>query len=122
MKRLLVLVLMLSCLLAGCQNKIPLDSLVAVDGETVAVSHIHCLEIEEYALPADALRQWAAECLVEPVTFEPGCAPNEGEGGECYRFGCGFACYISGPDTRYILIESQWYALLNPDTPSPFEK
>lgn len=71
----------------------------------------------------DRLRTWASELEYEIFAVEEGRSPVDVEDGERYDFVLtegdypGFTYIINGPDNCYLLIEGNWFSVLNPSDP-----
>ncbi len=71
----------------------------------------------------DRLRTWASELEYEIFADEEGRSPVDEEEGERYNFVLtegdypGFTYIINGPDDCYLLIEGNWFSVLNPSDP-----
>ena len=71
----------------------------------------------------DRLRTRASELDYEILAVEEGRTPVDEEDGERYDFVLtegdypGFTYIINGPDNCYLLIEGNWFSVLNPSDP-----
>lgn len=83
--------------------------------------YVHCGPIEELELSDTekaALSEWLGGLKLEHRTYPDGETPGDSDGGEAYlfTFSDGGLSYINnGMDSRFILFEGEWYALIKPE-------
>lgn len=133
MKRFIPLLIGFICAfgLSGCSQSEagPGGPLSACIGDSVTqVNIIHCVRGRSVQRTAkddevDRLREWASNLQYEIFNYEEGQSPGDCGEGETLDFVItegdypGFSYVINGTNDCYLLIEGNWYFVLNPSDP-----
>lgn len=111
---------------AGCDERSEPIAVIPDDITVINVTHTVCGQSTRFTVEGDNLddlKVWAANLQYKHQTFAKGNSPSDCEGGEAYIFemaegDCpGFSYIINGKNECYLLIEGEWYYVLNPSNP-----
>ncbi|MDE5891357.1 MAG: hypothetical protein K2H45_00385 [Acetatifactor sp.] len=97
------------------------DNVTKVDITHHVLGRSICWSVENDEL--DSIREWASKLKYEIFEYEEGLSPGDYNGGEIYDFdisegdSSGFSYVINGTNDCYLLIEGNWYSVLNPSDP-----
>ncbi len=101
----------------------------AEDVTQIEVMHVYMGRASEWTIEGDealAVRVWLSNLECRMVEFEKGNTPGDTEGGEVYSFKCvqyssasypGFSYMKNGEDDCYLILQENWYSVLNPSNP-----
>ncbi len=116
----------------GCDRKVKdvhIRFEFAEDVSQIEVMHVYMGRAPEWTIEGDdawAVRKWLSNLECRMVEFEKGNTPGDTEGGEVYSFKCvqyssasypGFSYMKNGEDDCYLIIQGNWYSVLNPSDP-----
>lgn len=128
--------IMLFCLLlcilifTGCNERSEQIAVIPDDVTVINITHDVCGQSTEFTVEGDSLddlKVWVANLQYKHQTFTEGNSPGDCEGGEVYIFEMpegdypGFSYRVNGKNECYLLIEGEWYYVLNPSNPPVVE-
>lgn len=114
----------------GCDKHSELIALIPDDITVINITHDVCGQSTKFTAEGenlDYLKVWVDNLQYEHQTFIKGNSPGDCEGGEVYFFEMtegdypGFSYIINGKNECYLLIEGEWYYVLNPSDPPVVE-
>ena len=114
----------------GCGERSEPIAVIPDDIAVINITHTVCGQSTKCTGEGDSLddlKVWAANLQYKHQTFAKGNSPGDSEGGEVYTFEMaegdypGFSYIINGKNKCYLLIEGEWYYVLNPSNPPVVE-
>ena len=108
--------------LSSCKNAAA-EPRIADDVTEMEVTHFSCAGAETRTVQGDELKRlqaWANGLKCQVLVYKEEDSPGNQDGGEGYTFAWDdseFSYVIHGANRCYLLVEGQWYSVVNPSAP-----